>query len=133
MGSRLNALTKAALAYAQDNDDRLPPRLALAAETEPFLRPFIGRNNADGDWSAFRMNSFDNGPTLGNVWLESQRVSDIVSPERTVLFYTTPDFPDSKRLVGFVDGKVRDVSGRSVDRAMESAKGLLSRTDAVIR
>lgn len=113
MGSRLNALTQAALAYAQDNDDALPPRLAFASQTRPYLQPFIERNHAEGDWSAFRMNAYDAGPTLGNTWLESKRLSDVQDPSNTVLFYTTPSFADGNRWAGFVDGKVREARGRT--------------------
>lgn len=98
----LGELVKATLAYAADNDDRLPPVFNGSETLGPLLpksyRPVPSGTRAEG-----------RGEFAANRTLAATRLSDLKSPKRTLLFYETLPWSDGKRVAATSDGNVKTV------------------------
>ena len=112
-------LAEAAILYADDNDNRLPPNMSSAAAARPFIGRYFPRDEmvdvASPVGSVF----------LGNRFLAGVDASRIEDPQSVVMFYENLDWSDGTRPVSYADGHAGWM--RHFDELRDVRKPLLRR------
>ena len=111
---RLKQVALAAIMYAQDYDEKLPPMKSAEAAKEA-LKPYVRSEEIFVDPTSKK-------PFKANAALSGKQLSQIEQPGETILFYEAQPGADGTRAAAFVDGHVARLSAEDWERLKKLSK-----------
>lgn len=125
--SRLKQIGTAALIYATDNDDHLPPVMTSALDAGPYIGKFVALTT-EGETleQALTSKNARSNTLRGNETLAGQDPFELQQPQLTLMFFDSMDWPGGKRCVGMADGSAKTIEGTAVVEAVAQTKGVVS-------
>jgi prepilin-type processing-associated H-X9-DG protein len=112
--SNLRQVMLAALMYAADHKETLPP-MESAAEIEKALTPYVKSKE-------LLVSPVDREPYRANVLLSGKKLADIENPAEMIVFYEATPAADGRRGAAFLDGHVRLLSPGNWERYKRISK-----------
>lgn len=109
--SNVKQIALAALMYAQDYDETLPP-MANADEVKEALLPYVKNGQI------FLQPDADEA-YVPNAFLSGKKISDIDNPEEMILFYEASPGEDGSRGAAFLDGHTAHLDASEWQRLKE--------------
>lgn len=109
--SNLKQVGRAMLTYTSDFDDKFPPNMSTLSNAWPALQGYMRSAMPESQ-------NNDHPEFLGNEKLSAASRTAVVNPGKTLEFFDSAPWTNSKRVAVFVDGSARKIHETTFQEAV---------------